>query len=295
MFLVVLAVRLQRCNYAFKLSNLTYEGTSLFPNRTVGYSLIVPGFHPPDPFLQLAPPGTVLVSEDAQPPLLLNFESSVSFSGRFHHFSPSTMFSFPLLDSLAVIPVNHNLSVLRANLTVFPGTAGGILELVTLIGGDDCQAVSVTASPFLYRTLTGNITGLSRTVIRRGTEVDIFEPLPNFCVRNRHSIESNCSAVTFSEVDSVLHVSPSAGACQYSYQYRCRFPHWAAYPTNPDRGFLLGPVVARDAAAQLHYGNAPVLLLPTPDFSMVYNTPIIVGFVFSFTFAFVIRMLMAAQ
>jgi hypothetical protein len=164
-----------------------------------------------------------------------------------------------------------------------------------LAGDDGCEPVSAAASPFLYRTLTGNITGLSRTVVRRGTDVDVFEPLPTFCVRNRRSLQSNCSAVAFSEVDSVLHIRPSPDTCQYSYEYRCRFPHWAAYPTNPDRGFVLGPIVAKDAAAQLHYGNAPVLLLPTPDFSMVYNTPIIVGLVFSLAFAFVIRMLMAAQ
>jgi hypothetical protein len=90
-----IAVRLQRCNYSFQLGNLTHEGISLFPNRSVGYSLIIPGFHAPDPFVQLAPPGTVLISQDAETPSFLKFESTFSFSSSFHHFSPSTMFSFP--------------------------------------------------------------------------------------------------------------------------------------------------------------------------------------------------------
>jgi hypothetical protein len=236
------------------------------------------------------------VTENSTSPTLLRFESSFPFSGKFCHSAPGTVFSFSLLYSIVALRVNERLSVILANLTI--GSKQGSLRLLGLASGiveSQCHVLPEIGSSFVYRTLTGNITGQSRTVVKlSGESFELFEPFPDFCVPDYGSLTTNCSEVSIAKVESgiLLQLRPLPPLCEYSYAYRCRFLRWAEFPTSPDRGFVLGPVVAKDSHGLLTYGNAPTLVLPTPDFSMVYNTPMIAGLVFSISFALLGRVLL---
>jgi hypothetical protein len=289
---------LYECSYPFELSDLTYEALTLFSNRSLNYSLIMPGLPHPNPYFQLGPAGTTLVTEDSTIPTLLRFESSSHFSGLFHHFAPGVVFSFSLLRSLLSIPVNESLLVISANVTFSSNHRSlRIVGIGTDFTDQHCHNLpeSETKMAFIYRTFTGHTTGRSRTIIKLPSEkYEFFEPLPTFCVVDYNSLTTNCSSVSIARDGSglVLQVQPSPPVCEYSYLYRCRFLRWDEFPTNPDRGFILGPVIANNRHGILTYGNAPTLVLPTPDFSMVYNTPMIAGLVFSIAFSLLGRALL---
>ncbi|KAH0789403.1 GPI transamidase component GPI16 [Histomonas meleagridis] len=99
-------------------------------------------------------------------------------------------------------------------------------------------------------------------------------------------LSTNC---TFIQPISKYQFYVKGDNCTFTYPYRCQFLHYSQYPQNPDRGLVLGAVIV-ESENNLWYGNTENLRIPTPDFSMVYNTPVISGIVFSLTFAYILRM-----
>ena len=275
MWCLFISLRLFECQHLLHKSDLSESGSIL--TRYDGMVVGEPGR------------GLVFLSNSSARPQIMNFESVYKHRNMFVHYAPTTTPSYALMNSLLKRHINVNSSFASFKLT----TLGPNIELIYDTYNDTSGCFEIPQRDlFVYRTMRGNTTGMSRTVINSdiNTELTIFEPFPNFCVIRTQSIPSN---VNFSQSEHgiIVTMNVTRGWNEYSFEYRCRFLHWSEYPTNPDRGFVLGPIVV-NFGNETVFGNAENLVIPTPDFSMVYNTPILTGFLLSFTAAFVVRMVL---
>ena len=272
MLVVFVCLRLFQCQTSLQRGNLSVLGV-----RLIGDSGTVVG----EPGK-----GVILVKKTRQSNSALNFESIYEYNGSFVHYAPTTTPGYAFMNALLNDQVRETGEFAGFRL-VFDGERG---TLRYRMRQDTSECPEVDEDPvFLYRTMRGNTTGLSKTVIRSSidTNITIFEPWPKLCTVNEASL-----AHSFKMTHGLLFsLNITRGWNEYSFEYRCRFPHWSEFPTNPDRGFVLGPIIAF-VENRTVFGNAENMVLPTPDFSMVFNTPILTGLTFAFTLAFVVRMVL---
>ena len=275
MLVVFACLRLFQCETSLATGDLSILGV-----RLIGDSGMVVGE---------AGKGVILVKNTRQSNSALNFESVYEYAGGFVHYAPTTTPGYAFMNALLREKVEEAGDFAEFRL-VFDGGRG---ELRYRMRGDTSECQEVDEEPvFVYRTMRGNTTGVSKTVIRSAidTSITVFEPWPTFCSVNEASL---AHSVKMAQHQSNLFFSLNItrGWNEYSFEYRCRLPHWSEFPTNPDRGFVLGPIIAV-VENRTVFGNAENMVLPTPDFSMVFNTPILTGLTFAFTLAFLVRMVL---
>jgi hypothetical protein len=289
--LLLAVLRLEIHKYHISRELLTYAGNTMFSNATASYTLLSSCDRYPAHLGNIAPPGTLLIC-DAEPgsgPIA--FDSHFAWNGQMFYFSPKTVLSRALLQTfLSPLNISQNSgALLFCNLTLTPKFS--MLEAFFFNDGNE----KPETFPFVYRTLHGNVSGISHTIIRSNTNLgslELFEPFPEFCFAKSETFKTNCTNITMKTINhgNLITVATDLRDCDYEFGYFCRFLHWSQYPPNPERGFVLGPIVIKNETGNLWFGNAENLVLPTPDFSMVYNTPMIVGLFFSGCIAMLLRL-----
>ena len=211
--------------------------------------------------------GVVFVGD--QKPQIWNFEGMVSWKGMAFHYAPTMTTSAAVVS--AIFGDKFDLPGQIASFDIDFGKETGVMRL------------DVETKTKMYRSLRGNVAGTSYTVVEtEETEFVVFEPLPDFCKLEWNSVVKR--------VPGGVEIPPGTGS--YGYRYKCRFLHWSEFPANPERGFVLGPVIMRTQNGEFFFFKSENLVLPTPDFSMVYNMPMILGLMFSLTAAMLIRLIM---
>jgi hypothetical protein len=277
---------------------LTDSGHLLFPlDRRVTLKMSLQSQFPRQE--QYFPPGLLYISPLSAKPPVFPFESTFSYDGNSHFFAPRITLSESLLNSIILLEKDRFPAPNAASLFFDAESYVGDLVVHLTRPSENCYEISYRM-PYLYRHIESNTSGISRTIVHSVVSHGgntIFEPLPPFCRVNRYSLSGNCSNLTIQSLvnGSLITLTIKNGSCDFSYRFRCRFPHWSEFPADPERGFVLGPVIGRNGNGFEYYGNAPNLLLPTPDFSMVYNAPILTGLVFSLTFAILLRLVLEGK
>lgn len=221
------------------------------------------------------PKGMTLISDSDHKPLLMEWEAQYRRNNFSYFFSPRTIFSLPLIESI----VDFKIPPI--------GEDGFVFANVTLVNnsvflGIRSYPFNYSKLPRLYRKLNGNITGSSSTTVKQNfAQLKVFEPLSPFCTINKYSFKTTCLNTGFFTIPngSLIHIMGTN--CTYSYQFICEFLQWSKYPPNPDRGFVLGSSIIELNESFVLFGNNEIIRLPTPDFSMIYNTPTLVLMVFS--------------
>lgn len=304
------------CRHIYSLNcshkQLSDSGLSLFPGHINFSTIFFSRGFPPSNFGFLAPPGLTLTSDRNYTPSIFNWEnhqylnySFFSNSSLYQKFSPSTVLSPSLLKSLfkseIKIPSFKLTSYTISNITYINSNI-----LLTITSFDDlsnltnystvCSDLSIS-TPKLYRTLTGNLTGISHTTITipksySPRRIQIYEPILSFCRPYLSLFSSTCSIIDYFSNSRGVFINTISSNCTISYQYKCDFLHWSKFPQNPDRGFFAGPdIIFLNQSNQTLtlFSNNVNFRIPTPDFSMVYNTPLMTGFIFSLFFSLTIR------
>lgn len=215
--------------------------------------------------------GVVYVGDEK--PQIWNFEATVHWEGMHFHYAPTITTSRELVS--AIFDDRFELPDHISSFDLSFNNDAGVLRLN-----------EVDQENKVYRSLRGNVAGKSYTIIEtKETEYVVFEPLPDFCKTKWNS--------AIERVPGGVEIAGARG--NYGYEYRCKFLHWSEFPVNPERGFVLGPVIMKTRSGEFDFFKSENLVLPTPDFSMVYNTPMILGLMFSITTAILIRLLMRAS
>lgn len=289
----LLTLRALRCETKMTFDDLTESGRKLLKNSS--YALISVG----TPIIghgRIAPTGMTLVSPQKEPPFaLFKFEGNRQFQSKYLHFAPKVTLSPELLEYLGPFHFNNSLFSFYAvaNLSILDNSLIS-MHLDAIVDHSDtypyCNELEMEQLPAIYRRINGNFIQKSHSILNstRKQQIEITEPLPKFCHAKMSSFKSTCKVQSFNAIQSGVRINLVSDNCSYSYKLRCALQHWSIYPQNPDHGFVIGPsIITFDD--RVVFGNTENLILPPPDFSMVFNTPIIIGCIFSFTFATIIR------
>ena len=247
------------------------------------------------------PQGTTLVSEgEITENDALKWEGTLSTKNNFYFFAPSIVLNIPFIKTLVSsdLPDIELSDYSYLNMTILNRNIEIDLNLFTKHENerkfDSRWTRTKEEEPtFAYRTFSGDIYGVSNTFLKskKTQNISIFEPFPSFCKPDISKISGTCSIKRirrgFKGYNIKLEIKEESN-CSYSYPYRCSFLRWNAFGQNPDKGFLVGPNVIKENG-RTSFSNIAWIHLPTPDFSMIFNTPIIVGCFISSVFAIGVR------
>ena len=252
------------------------------------------------------PSGTTLVSQgEITENRALNWGGSLNTKDSFYYFADFTIYSLAFIRSIIDIEIpeildpssykysyinvtfiNREKIILNFNIYTDEQIGNNVVNFTY-------EKIEKIA-PSIYRTFHGDISGFSATYVEsfNNETIQIYEPFPSFCIANIKQIKSNCGIMKIQQKFKGYEFTLSAKEnqkCMYEYDYRCSFLRWDKYGQNPARGFLVGPNIIHTEDNTKAFSYHSYIKPPTPDFSMVFNTPIIVGFIFSSIFAIGIR------
>ena len=297
-------------SYTFEtnISSVTDFGRNiLFLHKNITQIYFASGF--PTEGNYFVPPGTTLVTQGAITENdALKWEGTISIKKHFYFFAPSIIYTPDFVKTIISEEFPHffnpslynysylNLSILNNEKIIinFNYFTNDIDKQTTEKDFKIKSEKIEQTSPFVYRTLKGDISGYSKTFIysSMNENIEIFEPFSSLCYPNIKQISTNCQInhVKQKQKGYTFYIQTKENEnCSYSYRYRCSFPKWNQFGQNPEKGFFVGPNLITNQKGEMSYSNIAWLVLPTPDFSMIFNTPIITGFIFSSIFAIGIR------
>lgn len=275
-----------------KKDSLSDFGSSFFEN-TGNSSLMISNFSPIPADGYEVPAGMTFISDsNISKQFFFPFEAFLHFSGKYYRFAPRVRFNCNLIQQFfnEKVDIKCNDSIMYANISQVNNNI--TLNYKLVIEDNDENHKKRMKLPLVYRTFSGNLTGVSRTVIvsdSNDINLTIFQQMPDFCKINSNSLKTNCKMVKIID-DEQKYFLAKGSNCSFWYEYRCMFLHWSSFPPNPERGFVLGPLMIKDGNNNIFYGNTANLILPTPDFTMVYNTSIITGLLLSLSFTCIIKL-----
>ena len=253
------------------------------------------------------PTGTTLVTQgEITENRALNWGGTLFTKDSFYFFSEFTIFTLEFIKSIVSIDIPSilnprlypysyinitfiNKDVILLNFNIYTENSLNNQKEINFT-----NEKIIRKKPFLYRNFNDYLSGSSSTYLEfyNNETIRIYEPFPSFCQSNIHKITTNCNITKILQKFKGYEFTISAKEnqkCTYKYNYKCSFLRWDKYGQNPARGFLIGPNIIYSEDNEKCFSNHFYIKPPTPDFAMIFNTPIIVGFIFSSIFAIGIR------
>jgi hypothetical protein len=241
--------------------NLTDLGASLFP---FSCSILLSRGSPKENSLRKIPSGLTYVSSDNFLPLSFQFEKTIIYKNKTYSFSPKIVPNEELIREITGVVISKFDQYICINLTIDQDH-----KFLMDVFNDSLP------NSYVHRTLQGDFFGTSVSIINNSIPIEIFDPLPDFCQIEQSSFISSCE-------------NNYIGECEYSFKFRCDLLHWSKYPQNSDRGFTIGPSFI-SINNSIYFTNVVNMILPVPDISMAYNTPMIICCLLSSVLALIIR------
>lgn len=277
-----------------KTNSLSNFGSGLFENSG-NSSLTISNFSPiPWNGYEVSTGLTFISDSNCSKRSYFPFEAFLNFSGKYFSFAPKVRFNCNIIRSLFTEGTDTKCEESALYVTV-KHIKNNILLTYKMISDDNSDKYDeLKKLPFVYRTFNGNLTGISKTIIKSETNdvnLNIFQPMPDFCKIRSDSLKTTCNMAKITD-NKQMHFQIKGSNCSFWYEYKCTFVHWSSFPQNPERGFILGPLIIEDEEHNIFFGNIANLILPTPDFSMIYNSQILTGLVFSVSFTIILKLVM---
>ena len=281
----------EKLNY----NSLTNYGKEIFKYHYNISTLFISYGIPPNNSCRYVPEGMTLISQtEIIENSLIEWDSYLSIN-EFYYLSPRTTLSLNLLKSIINTNINFNLnySYIYINITLIENLIDFSVHIFSKNNPFQNNFLKKKIiKKFIYRSIKKkkNILNNSFTTLKNFKNNIIFEPIPKFCKVIQNSFNSNCLNLNynfFKNYQKIIILNKSS--CSYNYNLKCKNLKWNEFNHHPNRGFIIGPNIIINHFKNTFFGNTVSLLLPTPDFSMIYNAPIIISCFFSCIFAIILR------